>query len=124
MSPAFTTTWVPATIDDPEPVFAEGIACRWQADPTVGTDNVLTYAWAPADRADWDALAAEHVGAEDSPWFIESGERGEYLTQKVDYWVQDDEGYGSTYLFTGDAVIYAMTKDETNDVVGPPTSAD
>jgi hypothetical protein len=119
MAPTFTTSWVPTRIEDPDPVFAAGIMCRWQADPTVGTDNILAFGWTPAERPAWDALVTEFTRGEDSPWFVESGDRGQYLTQKVDYWVQDDEGYGSTYLFTGDAIIYAMTKAETAHVSGP-----
>ncbi|MFB7891476.1 hypothetical protein ACFC1I_04680 [Microbacterium sp. NPDC056044] len=122
MSASFTTTWVPVEIDEPEPTFVDGIQCRWQADPTVGTDNILAYAWAPAERSDWDALVAEHTNGDGSTWFVESEERGEYLTHKTEYWVQDDDGYGATYLFTGDAIIYAMTKAETNDVTGPPSA--
>lgn len=113
--------WVPAPYDEPEPLFAAGVQCWWSADPTVGTDNVLAYGWVPADEASWTAFVEERLSTPDAPWFVEAGERGEYLTEKTDYWVRDEEGYGMTYLFTGDAVIFAQTKAETRDVVGPPS---
>lgn len=125
MAPGFlhpeVAHWVPAPYDDPEPVFASGVQCWWSADPTVGTDNVLAYGWTASDQATWDAFVDEQLSTADSPYFLEAGARGVYLTEKTDYWVRDDEGYGRTYLFTGDAVIFAQTKAETADVVGPPT---
>lgn len=120
MSASFTTTWLPTEVEAADPLFADGITCRWQADPAVGTDNVLIFSWTPAAQSEWDALVAEFLAVEDGGWIVESGPRGHYLTGKTDYWVQDDAGYGATYLFTGHAVIYAMTKAETDDVAGPP----
>ena len=120
MSSAFTTDWIAEQVEAPHSVFAEGITCRWQADPTVATDNILAYSWAPATEADWEALVTEHTTSDDSPWFVESGPRDQYLTHKTEYWVQDDNGYGATFLFTGDVLIYAMTKAETDYVTGPP----
>lgn len=122
MHPEFTTDWLPARVDEPEPLFADGIQCWWSADPTVGTDNVLLYGWAPATAEVWDALVAERAADTDAEWFTEEDERGVYLTHRTDYWVQDAEGYGTTYLFTGDAILYAQTKAETEDVVGPPSA--
>jgi hypothetical protein len=121
MAASFTTSWLPVEITEPSAPFSDGIQCRWQADPSVGTDNIRAYGWTPAEQADWDALVAE-MDEEGSTWFVEPGERGQYLTHKTEYWVQDEEGYGATYLFTGDAIIYAMTKAETNDVTGPPVA--
>lgn len=126
MAPGFLppemSHWVAVGRDEPEPLFASGVQCRWSADPAVGTDNVLDYGWAPADEATWAAFVEARLSAPDSPWFVETGERGEYLTQKTEYWLRDEEDYGGTYLFTGDAVIFAQTKAETRDVVGPPAS--
>lgn len=122
MHPGFTTDWLPARVEEPEPLFTGGIQCWWAADPTVGTDNVLLYGWAPATREVWDALVAERTAETDAEWFTEEDDRGIYLTHKTDYWVQDAEGYGTTYLFTGDAILFAQTKAETADVVGPPSA--
>lgn len=118
MAPDFSSSWTPVEIEG-KPAFADGITCRWQADHSVGTDNMLAYAWGPATAEDWTALTEEYLGP-DSAWFVEEGDRGSYLTSKTDYWVRDEEDYGSTYLFTGEHLIYAMTKAETDDVVGPP----
>lgn len=119
MAADFETTWVPTELDVNEPLLSGGITCRWQQDPTVGTDNVLMYGWASLTQERWDQFVASKTTSEPG-WFTETGERGEYVTTQSEYWVQDHEGYGTTYLFTGDAVISAMTKDETNDVTGPP----
>jgi len=118
MDPSFTTTWIPTRLADTAPPFDRGIMCRWQADPTVGTDNVLTYGWTEATRADWERLIAATKAVRPDV-FIEQGPRGEYLTSQ-EIFVADENGYGATYLFTGDAIIYAMTKAETDDVAGPP----
>lgn len=120
--PAEMSHWMPAVFEEPEPLFVPGVQCWWSADPAVGTDNVLKYGWAPADEATWAAFVEARLSPPDSPWFLETGERGDYLTEKTDYWLRDDEDYGRTYLFTGDAVIFAQTKAGTRDVVGPPTS--
>lgn len=126
MRPGFaseqTTHPIPAEDPEPMPLFAEGISCWWSADPTVGTDNVLAYSWTAADAETWAAFTREQLGLADSPFFLEDGDRGEYLTEKTDYWIRDDEDYGSTFLFTGDVIIWAMTKAATADVVGPPAS--
>jgi hypothetical protein len=122
MHPEFSTEWLPARVEEPEPLFADGIQCWWAADPTVGTDNVLLYGWAPATEDEWNALVAERMAETDAAWFTEEDERGVYLTHKTDYWVQDAEGYGTTYLFTGEAILFAQTKEETADVVGPPSA--
>lgn len=122
MHPEFTTDWLPARVEEPETLFTDGIQCWWAVDPTVGTDNVLLYGWAPATAEEWAALVAERTAETDTAWFTEEDERGVYLTHKTDYWVQDADGYGTTYLFTGDAILFAQTKAETEDVVGPPAA--
>jgi hypothetical protein len=119
MSPDFSSTWIPVEIDAYQAAFEDGVTCHWSIDPSVGTDNVLTFAWAPADATEWAALV-EEVKAQDPAWFILAEERGDYLTIESEYWVHDDEGYGTTYLFTGDAIILAGTKAETSAVTGPP----
>jgi hypothetical protein len=120
MDAAFATDWTPRVVEPAsvEPLLAEGISCIWAADHSVGTDNVLVYSWAPLSASAWNAFTAERL-AEENGWLLEHGDRGTYLTTLTDYWVQDDEGYGHTYLFTGDAVVVAMTKAETDMVVGP-----
>lgn len=122
MAPDFTTDWVPVRMEDPEPAFTAGIQCWWLEDPAVATDNVLIYGWAPATPASWEALVAERTAETFTPWVLEQDDRGTYLTHKAVDWVQDAEGYGTTYLFTGDALFYAQTRAAIADVAGPPTA--
>lgn len=90
------------------PALAQGPTCS-----TDGTGQGDFYTWSPASRTDWDAVVAT-LTAGDSGWFTEEGPRGTYLTYKI------DGRYNQTYLFTGDAVILAPTKADTDAVIGPP----
>ncbi len=92
------------------PVLAQGPRCS-----TDGSTRGDFYAWSPASRTDWDAVVATLTAGE-SAWFTEEGPRGTYLTYKI------DGRYNQTYLFTGDAVILAPTKADTDFVIGPPVA--
>lgn len=104
---------------DPEtwgdPLLNRGVVC-WDT-----PYYTRAFAWTPASRADWDELVATLTGP-DSAWFTEEGNRGTYLTYKTAPEPADAEGYNQTYLFTGDAVIMAFTKAETDLIVGPPAA--
>lgn len=90
------------------PALAQGPVCSTDGSP-VGD----FFTWSPASRTDWDAVVAT-LTADDNAWFTEEGPRGTYLTYKI------GGRYNQTYLFTGDAVILAPTKADTDAVIGPP----
>ena len=97
------------------PLFDGGVTCWDQP------SYRRAFAWAPTTPAQWDSLVAEYVGPA-STWFTEDGSRGTYLTFKNASGYTDSEGYSQTYLFTGDAIIMAFTKADTDLIVGPPAA--
>lgn len=97
------------------PLFDGGVTCWDQP------SYRRAFAWAPTTQAQWDALVAEYVGPA-SAWFTENGPRGTYLTFMNSSGYTDADGYSQTYLFTGDAIIMAFTKADTDLIVGPPAT--
>ena len=95
---------------------AGNLACTWGADPDLGTDNVITIAWAPISA---DAASAAQTYLESAGFDRINAPEGVYLAQKGEYGWADAEGYGASYLFTADDVRWAMFKGELGYVKAP-----
>lgn len=116
--------WVASSPDETGWPFSEfpngapsgSIACVWSADPNVGTDNVVTLAWAPIDA---EAASAAQAGLETAGFDRISAPEGIYLAIKGDPGWVDAEGYGASYLFTVTDVRWAMFKDELRFIKAP-----
>lgn len=97
----------PWTIGD-QP-FADGLACIWSQDHSVGTDNFLWFGWSPADDASRSAAIASLTA--DGSFVAEETAEGTYVTiDQAQAVTVDENGYGTTYLFSDGWVIGAFTR--------------
>lgn len=94
----------------------DGIQCMW-ADFTVGSGNLLLFAWAPTD----DELAASLQSKLIAQGMIrEEGPEGIYITEDARFApTVDEDGYGFTYLFGDGWVTAAETRASLSFIVRP-----
>lgn len=85
------------------------LSCRYGSGPDVPTDNVIDLAWAPVDAATSDAAQAALADAGYERINVTDGVQ--WALRAEGYWA-DEEGFGTTYHFTGDEVRWAQIRDE------------
>lgn len=91
------------------------LACTWGEDVNLGTDNVISLAWAPIDPE--NAVAAMQALEQGGFNRVESPE-GVYLTMAGTPASQAN-GYEESYLFTPFDVRWAVTKSDLTFVKAP-----
>ncbi|MGF3055586.1 hypothetical protein [Microbacterium sp. YY-01] len=85
----------------------DGIECMW-GNYDVPSDHVQVYGWAPMSASE----ARDHQeGLRAAGWQREEDPRGIILTADPNYSMSvDEDGYGMTYLFRDNDVIFADTR--------------
>lgn len=100
--------WTPTTRDFRVigDVVDGGIECMWGAGDS--TDNVQVFGWAPLAL---DASQPHQDALRTSGWLREEDGRGVIYTADPQFALnKDDDGYGMTYLFRDNDVLFADTR--------------
>lgn len=97
-----------------------GISCQWMVDHSVATDNFIWLSWAPMEAAQAEAAVAALTAT--GGWRREDAAEGVYMTANGGDMlpVTDENGYSTTYLFSGSDVKLAGTKAELVAITAPP----
>lgn len=105
----------PFRIDDTE--LSGGVQCTW-GDPSVASDHVQVYGWAPISDAQASAARASLLA---NGWRELDEKDGHYITAGAEMIMDpDDQGYGMTYQFGDGWVKVADTKQGLLLVDWPP----
>lgn len=92
------------------------IVCRWGVSPDLATDDVIDLAWSPIGT---EAAASAQAFLLDEGYQRIDAPEGVYFALTGTDFHSDAEGYGETYLFTGDDVRWALTKADVASVKAP-----
>lgn len=95
--------------------FAQGLTCMWGDFEGPGSDNVMIFGWAPITL---DAAESARKLLLGYGWVEESGDGVLYVTNPNPL-STDANGYGDTYAFYDDYVLYGVTKQALNSIVVP-----
>lgn len=88
----------------------DGIMCMWGDYDGPPSDNVAMFAWAPLDQATSESL---QTTLEEEGWLRKEIDGDIFLTVDPAWAIAvDDEGYGMTYEFTNEWVIYSDVKQQ------------
>ncbi|MFV0496173.1 hypothetical protein, partial [Mycobacterium sp.] len=101
-----------------ETQLGDGLVCMWADFSAPAGDHLQLFGWAPLQGQDSAELQQQLIA---QGWLREEAPGGVYLTEDPNrsMWT-DDEGYGTTYLFTDTQIVYSDTKQGLLLIQWPP----